>query len=103
MCAGHIPTPVSEAIGAILKNIDRNTPYGVFGSYGWSGEAVPAMSESLKDGGFLNQAFDPVRLARLIVVLIFFAYIAQSGHRLTESMILFQHDPITWYFCFSVP
>jgi len=59
---GHIPTPVSEAIGAILKNIDRNTPYGVFGSYGWSGEAVPAMSESLKDGGFLNQAFDPVSL-----------------------------------------
>ena len=37
---GHVPTPVSEAIGAILKTDARHLPYGVFGSYGWSGEAV---------------------------------------------------------------
>lgn len=95
MCAGHIPTPVSEAIGAILKNIDRNTPYGVFGSYGWSGEAVPAMSESLKDGGFLNQAFDPVRLARLIVVLIFFCVVRLvSVHCAIRAPSDREYDPV---------
>jgi len=59
---GHVPTPVSEAIGAILKTDARDLPYGVFGSYGWSGEAVPAMQNALRDGGFLNAAFDPVSL-----------------------------------------
>lgn len=59
---GHMPTPVSEAIGAILKQGNRDQPYGVFGSYGWSGEAVPAMQASLQDGGFMNKAFEPISL-----------------------------------------
>jgi len=58
---GHTPTPVSEALGAILKGIERDVPYGVFGSYGWSGEAVAAMQNRLIDGGF-KPAFDPISL-----------------------------------------
>ena len=58
---GHVPTPVVEAISAILKDIDRDLPYGVFGSYGWSGEAVGAMQNRLKDAGF-KSAFDPISL-----------------------------------------
>jgi flavorubredoxin len=52
---------VVEAISAILKDIDRDLPYGVFGSYGWSGEAVGAMQNRLKDAGF-KSAFDPISL-----------------------------------------
>jgi flavorubredoxin len=44
-----MPTPVQEALGAILQNSDaRKKPCGVFGSFGWSGEAVDMMQSALK-------------------------------------------------------
>jgi len=57
---GHMPTPVSNALGVIVTEASREYPSGVFGSFGWSGEAVDLMESRLKDGGF-NFAFDPVR------------------------------------------
>mgnify|MGYP002701235655 CR=1 FL=1 len=57
---GHMPTPVSNALGVIVKEASREFPAGVFGSFGWSGEAVDLMEGRLKDGGF-KFAFDPVR------------------------------------------
>jgi len=57
---GHMPTPVSNALGVIVKEASREFPAGVFGSFGWSGEAVDLMEGRLKDGGFAF-AFDPVR------------------------------------------
>ena len=37
---GHMPTPVQSALGTILSNNEaRQLPCGVFGSFGWSGEA----------------------------------------------------------------
>jgi flavorubredoxin/flavin reductase (DIM6/NTAB) family NADH-FMN oxidoreductase RutF len=50
---GHMPTQVQSALGAILRMSDaRALPCGVFGSYGWSGEAVDEIEKRLKDGGF---------------------------------------------------
>lgn len=57
---GHMPTPMQMALGEILKDCDRSYPCGVFGSFGWSGEAVDEMESRLKDGGF-TFAFDPIR------------------------------------------
>eukprot|EP00271_Cylindrocystis_brebissonii_P010301 TRINITY_DN26466_c0_g1_i1.p1 TRINITY_DN26466_c0_g1~~TRINITY_DN26466_c0_g1_i1.p1 ORF type:complete len:789 (-),score=133.43 TRINITY_DN26466_c0_g1_i1:533-2827(-) len=58
---GHMPTPVTEALGAILSDpTARSKPCGVFGSFGWSGEAVDEMEKRLKDGGF-NFAFPAIR------------------------------------------
>jgi flavin reductase (DIM6/NTAB) family NADH-FMN oxidoreductase RutF len=51
---------VQTALGAIIKDGDLDKPCGVFGSFGWSGEAVDMMEKRLKDGGF-KFAFDPLR------------------------------------------
>ena len=57
---GHMPTPVSNALGVIVKTADREYPSGVFGSFGWSGEAVDMMESRLKGSGF-DFAFEPIR------------------------------------------
>lgn len=46
---GHMPTQVQTALGAILRTVEAKTlPCGVFGSFGWSGEAVDMMEGRLK-------------------------------------------------------
>ncbi|PSC76351.1 flavin oxidoreductase [Micractinium conductrix] len=58
---GHMPTQVQTALGTIIRNANaRQVPCSVFGSFGWSGEAVDMMEKRLKDAGF-RFAFDPVR------------------------------------------
>ncbi|KAI3438441.1 hypothetical protein D9Q98_000871 [Chlorella vulgaris] len=58
---GHMPTQVQTALGTIMRNANaRQVPCSVFGSFGWSGEAVDMMERRLKDAGF-RFAFDPVR------------------------------------------
>ena len=58
---GHAPTPVVSALGTLLAEGDRSKPVGVFGSYGWSGEAVDLLEKKLRDGGF-RFGFDPIRI-----------------------------------------
>lgn len=58
---GHMPTQVVTALGSILASTEaRELPAGVFGSFGWSGEAVDKMEQKLKDGGF-QLGFDSIR------------------------------------------
>jgi flavorubredoxin/flavin reductase (DIM6/NTAB) family NADH-FMN oxidoreductase RutF len=59
---GHMPTPVKSVLGAVLRlpAAAREKPAGVFGSFGWSGEAVDEIEAKLKDGGF-GFAFAPIR------------------------------------------
>jgi flavorubredoxin/flavin reductase (DIM6/NTAB) family NADH-FMN oxidoreductase RutF len=58
---GHMPTQVQTALGAILRTAEaKGLPCGVFGSFGWSGEAVDMMESRLKDAGF-KFAFDSIR------------------------------------------
>ncbi|CAJ1377897.1 unnamed protein product [Effrenium voratum] len=58
---GEMPSQVKEALGVVLNlPADKHMPCGVFGSFGWSGEAVDELQFRLKDSGF-PLAFDPVR------------------------------------------
>jgi flavin reductase (DIM6/NTAB) family NADH-FMN oxidoreductase RutF len=50
-----------SALGTVLAEGDRSKPVGVFGSYGWSGEAIDLLETKLRDGGFVF-AFAPIRV-----------------------------------------
>lgn len=57
-----MPTQVSVSMGAILREPSAKAmPCGVFGSFGWSGEAVDEMEGRLRDAGF-GFAFDAIRV-----------------------------------------
>jgi len=58
---GHAPTPIVSALGSVLSEGDREKPIGIFGSFGWSGEAIDMLESKLKDGGF-DFSFDPIRV-----------------------------------------
>lgn len=58
---GHPPTPILEALGTVLVEGDRSKPVGVFGSFGWSGEAIDLLESKLRGSGF-RFAFDPIRV-----------------------------------------
>ena len=58
---GHAPTPIVSALGTLLAEGDRSKPVGVFGSFGWSGEAVDLLESKLRDGGF-SFGFEPIRV-----------------------------------------
>lgn len=58
---GHAPTPIVAALGTLLAEGDRSKPVGVFGSFGWSGEALDLLESKLRDGGF-RFAFEPIKV-----------------------------------------
>lgn len=57
-----MPTQVQSALGTIVRNTRaKELPCGVFGSFGWSGEAVDEMQQRLQDAGF-KFGFDPIKI-----------------------------------------
>ncbi len=58
---GHAPTPIVSALGTLLAEGNRNNKVGVFGSYGWSGEALDLLERKLRDGGF-TFGFEPIKV-----------------------------------------
>ncbi len=58
---GHAPTPMQTALGIVLSTASKAQPAGVFGSFGWSGEAIDLLEGKLKDGGY-TLAFEPIRV-----------------------------------------
>lgn len=58
---GHAPTPMQTALGIVLSNASKAQPAGVFGSFGWSGEAIDLLESKLKDGGY-TLAFESIRV-----------------------------------------
>ena len=53
---------MKTALGAILREAEAKAlPCGVFGSFGWSGEAVDEMEQRLQDAGF-KFGFDAIRV-----------------------------------------
>ena len=58
---GHAPTQIQTALGIILSIASKTQIAGVFGSFGWSGEAIDLLESKLKDGGY-SLAFDPIRV-----------------------------------------
>lgn len=59
--AGHAPTQIQTALGVILSNASKNKLAGVFGSYGWSGEAVDLIQNKLLDAGY-RLGFESLRV-----------------------------------------
>ncbi|MEA5514454.1 diflavin flavoprotein [Nodularia sp. UHCC 0506] len=58
---GHAPTPIHTALGIVLTVGDSNKLAGVFGSYGWSGEAFDLIEGKLRDAGY-RFGFDTLRV-----------------------------------------
>ncbi|AFY88229.1 diflavin flavoprotein [Chroococcidiopsis thermalis] len=58
---GHAPTPIQTALGIILSTSSSNRLAGVFGSFGWSGEAIELIEGKLKDAGY-RFGFEPIRV-----------------------------------------
>ena len=56
-----MPTQVSAMLGSIVRLDNKNRPCGVYGSFGWSGEAVDKLNTSLADAGF-PMAFKPIKV-----------------------------------------
>jgi flavin reductase (DIM6/NTAB) family NADH-FMN oxidoreductase RutF/flavodoxin len=58
---GHAPTQIQTALGITLANADKSKLAGVFGSYGWSGEAIDLLEGKFKDAGY-RFGFEPIRV-----------------------------------------
>lgn len=59
--AGHPPTQIQTALGIALSTATKTKLAGVFGSYGWSGEAVDLLQSKLQDAGY-QFGFEPIRV-----------------------------------------
>lgn len=58
---GHAPTQIQTALGIILSTASKDKLTGVFGSFGWSGEAIDLLEGKLRDAGY-SFGFDPIRV-----------------------------------------
>lgn len=58
---GHAPTQVQTALGIVLSTADKQQLAGVFGSFGWSGEAVDILETKFRDAGY-RFGFEPIRV-----------------------------------------
>ncbi len=59
--AGHPPTQMQTALGIVLSTATQTKVAGVFGSYGWSGEAVDLIESKLQDAGY-PLGFETIRV-----------------------------------------
>jgi flavorubredoxin len=58
---GHAPVQIQTALGVVLATAAKTKVAGVFGSYGWSGEAVDMLESKLQDAGY-RQGFETLRV-----------------------------------------
>lgn len=58
---GHAPVQIQTALGSILANVSKTKLAGVFGSYGWSGEAIDLLEQKLRDAGY-RFGFESIRV-----------------------------------------
>ncbi|MFK8185227.1 MAG: diflavin flavoprotein [Phormidesmis sp.] len=58
---GHAPTQIQTALGIVLSAASKTKLAGVFGSFGWSGEAIDLLENKFKDAGY-SFGFDPIRV-----------------------------------------
>lgn len=58
---GHAPTQIQTALGIVLSTVAKDKLAGVFGSFGWSGEAIDLIENKLKDAGY-KLGFEPIRV-----------------------------------------
>ncbi|MEN9565365.1 MAG: hypothetical protein RLZZ69_561 [Cyanobacteriota bacterium] len=58
---GHAPTQIQSALGIVLANAAKTQLAGVFGSFGWSGEAVDLLENKFRNAGY-KFGFEPIRI-----------------------------------------
>jgi flavin reductase (DIM6/NTAB) family NADH-FMN oxidoreductase RutF/flavodoxin len=58
---GHAPTQIQTALGTVLSIAAKTKLAGVFGSYGWSGEAIDLIEGKLREAGY-QFGFEPIRV-----------------------------------------
>ncbi len=58
---GHAPTQIQTALGIVLSAASKTKLAGVFGSFGWSGEAVDLLESKFTDAGY-SFGFEPIRV-----------------------------------------
>ncbi len=58
---GHAPIQIQTALGIVLSTAAKTKLAGVFGSYGWSGEAVDLIESKLLDANY-RLGFDTIRV-----------------------------------------
>ncbi|MGB7247743.1 MAG: diflavin flavoprotein [Phormidesmis sp.] len=58
---GHAPTQIQTALGVVLSAASKTKLAGVFGSFGWSGEAIDLLENKFKDAGY-SFGFEPIRV-----------------------------------------
>ena len=58
---GHAPSQIQTALGLALSTAAKTKLAGVFGSYGWSGEAIDLLQTKLQDAGY-QFGFEPIRV-----------------------------------------
>ncbi len=58
---GHAPTQIQTALGIVLSSVPKTALAGVFGSFGWSGEAIDLLESKLRNAGY-KFGFDPIRV-----------------------------------------
>jgi len=58
---GHAPTQIQTALGIALSAAAKTKLAGVFGSYGWSGEAIDLIESKLKDANY-RLGFETIRV-----------------------------------------
>lgn len=58
---GHAPTQIQTALGIVISAAAKTKLAGVFGSYGWSGEAVDLLETRLKDANY-RLGFETIRV-----------------------------------------
>lgn len=58
---GHAPSPIQVALDIIVSTAAKTKLAGVFGSYGWSGEAIDLIESKLRNAGY-HFGFDPIRI-----------------------------------------
>ncbi|GAB4133812.1 MAG: diflavin flavoprotein [Cyanobacteria bacterium J069] len=59
--AGHPPSQIQTALGIVLSTAPKTRLAGVFGSFGWSGEAVDLLESKLQDSGY-TLGFETLRV-----------------------------------------
>ncbi|QKD82872.1 flavin oxidoreductase [Thermoleptolyngbya sichuanensis A183] len=59
--AGHPPSQIQTALGIVLSTAPKTQLAGVFGSFGWSGEAVDLLESKLQDAGY-TLGFETLRV-----------------------------------------
>jgi flavorubredoxin/flavin reductase (DIM6/NTAB) family NADH-FMN oxidoreductase RutF len=58
---GHAPTQIQTALGIVLSTATKTKLAGVFGSYGWSGEAIDLLESKLQDANY-RLGFETIRV-----------------------------------------